>query len=61
MSHTLFEPATPRVQRCELAVPGSSPKMFEKALNSACDYIFLYLEDPVAPDDKPQALINVIQ
>jgi citrate lyase subunit beta/citryl-CoA lyase len=61
MSHTLFEPATPRVQRCELAVPGSSPKMFEKALNSACDYIFLDLEDAVAPDDKPQARINVIQ
>ena len=32
-----------------LAVPGSSPKMFEKALSSAADYIFLDLEDAVSP------------
>ena len=37
MSHTSYENARARVQRSELAVPGSSPKMFEKALKSAAD------------------------
>jgi citrate lyase subunit beta/citryl-CoA lyase len=44
-----------------LAVPGSNPAMFEKALASAADYIFLDLEDAVAPADKEQARVNVIQ
>lgn len=60
MSHTLYETSVPRVQRCELAVPGSNPQMFEKALKSGVDYIFLDLEDAVAPDDKLQARKNVI-
>jgi citrate lyase subunit beta/citryl-CoA lyase len=61
MSHTLYENKTPRVQRCELAVPGSRPEMFEKALKSGADFIFLDLEDAVAPDDKLQARKNIIQ
>ncbi|WP_394807532.1 HpcH/HpaI aldolase/citrate lyase family protein [Nitrosomonas sp.] len=61
MSHTLYETTIQRVQRCELAVPGSSPGMFEKALNSGVDFVFLDLEDAVAPDDKVQARKNVIQ
>jgi len=61
MSHTAYPPARPRVQRSELAVPGSSPKMFEKALESEADYVFLDLEDAVAPDDKEPARANVIQ
>ena len=61
MSHTLYETKIQRVQRCELAVPGSSPGMFEKALNSGVDFVFLDLEDAVAPDDKIQARKNVIQ
>ena len=61
MSHTLYAPNTPRVQRCELAVPGSNPAMFEKALKSGVDFIFLDLEDAVAPDDKLQARKNVIE
>lgn len=61
MSHTLYAPNTPRVQRCELAVPGSNPSMFEKALKSGVDFIFLDLEDAVAPDDKLQARKNVIE
>jgi citrate lyase subunit beta/citryl-CoA lyase len=61
MSHTLYETTVQRVQRCELAVPGSSPGMFEKALNSGVDFVFLDLEDAVAPDDKVQARKNVIQ
>jgi len=61
MSHTAYRPARPRVQRSELAVPGSSPKMFEKALASDADYVFLDLEDAVAPDDKEPARTNIIQ
>ncbi len=61
MSHTLYTANAQRVQRCELAVPGSSPEMFEKALKSGVDFIFLDLEDAVAPDDKIQARKNVIQ
>ncbi|NOT85603.1 MAG: CoA ester lyase [Methylococcaceae bacterium] len=61
MSHTLYEANVQRVQRCELAVPGSNPDMFEKALKSGVDFIFLDLEDAVAPDDKLQARKNVIQ
>ena len=61
MSHTLYEATAQRVQRCELAVPGSNPGMFEKALKSGVDFIFLDLEDAVAPDDKLQARKNVIE
>jgi citrate lyase subunit beta/citryl-CoA lyase len=61
MSHTLYTANIQRVQRCELAVPGSNPDMFEKALRSGVDFIFLDLEDAVAPDDKLQARKNVIQ
>jgi len=60
MSHIIYEPVRQRLQRSELAVPGSSPKMFEKALNSPADYVFLDLEDAVAPDDKVPARKNVI-
>jgi len=61
MSHTLYEANVQRVQRCELAVPGSNPGMFEKAMKSGVDFIFLDLEDAVAPDDKLQARRNVIE
>jgi len=61
MSHTRHEPATPRLQRSTLAVPGSNPGMFAKALEGEADYIFLDLEDAVAPADKEQARKNVIQ
>ena len=61
MSHKYYKPAKSRLQRSELAVPGSSPKMFEKALGSAADYIFLDLEDAVSPNDKISARANVIK
>jgi citrate lyase subunit beta/citryl-CoA lyase len=61
VSHTRYEPARPRLQRSELAVPGSNPAMFEKALTCAADYVFLDLEDAVAPADKEQARLNVIE
>src|SRR5436190_481641 len=60
MSHTRYDPARPRLQRSELAVPGSQPGMFRKALEGEADYVFLDLEDAVAPGDKPQARLNVI-
>jgi len=61
MSHKYYKPARSRLQRSELAVPGSSPQMFEKALNSAADYIFLDLEDAVSPMDKVTARQNIIK
>ena len=61
MSHKFYKPARSRLQRSELAVPGSSPQMFEKALNSAADFIFLDLEDAVSPNDKITARANVIE
>jgi citrate lyase beta subunit len=60
MSHTRYEPARSRLQRSELAVPGSQPGMFRKALEGDADYVFLDLEDAVAPADKVQARLNVI-
>jgi malyl-CoA/(S)-citramalyl-CoA lyase len=60
MSHTRYEPSRSRLQRSELAVPGSQPAMFPKALDGQADYVFLDLEDAVAPGDKEQARRNVI-
>jgi len=60
MSLTRYEPARPRLQRSELAVPGSQPALFPKALESEADYVFLDLEDAVAPADKEQARKNII-
>jgi len=60
MSFTAFEQATPRLNRSELAVPGSMPGLFEKAAKSEADVIFLDLEDAVAPDDKAAARRNVV-
>ena len=61
MSHTLYTANVQRVQRCEFALPGTSPEFFEKALKSGVDVVFLDLEDAVAPDDKLTARKNVIQ
>jgi malyl-CoA/(S)-citramalyl-CoA lyase len=60
MSLTRYEPAHPRLQRSELAVPGSQPALFPKALDSEADYVFLDLEDAVAPADKEQARGHVV-
>jgi len=61
MSFTQHPPRRVRLQRSELAVPGSNPAMFEKALKSAADYVFLDCEDAVAPDDKASARKNIIE
>jgi citrate lyase subunit beta/citryl-CoA lyase len=50
-----------RLQRSFLAVPGSRPDFFEKALRGPADAVFLDLEDGVAPEDKPIARRNVIR
>ena len=52
MSHTLHPLRRQRLQRSELAVPASNPAMIEKAAESAADYVFLDLEDAVAPPEK---------
>ena len=61
MSFKTITQAPARLNRSELAVPGSNPKLFEKAAKSAADVIFLDLEDAVAPDDKAQARKNIIE
>lgn len=61
MSFHMVEQAPGRLNRSELAVPGSQPEMFEKAAKSDADIIFLDLEDAVAPDEKEQARKNVIK
>lgn len=61
MSFTQHAPVRARLQRSELAVPGTNPALFEKAANSNADYIFLDVEDAVVPDDKPQARKNIIE
>jgi malyl-CoA/(S)-citramalyl-CoA lyase len=53
-------PIAARLNRSQLAVPGSSPRFIEKACASAADVVFLDLEDAVAPPDKPAARKAVI-
>ncbi len=60
MSFTIADQCQPRLNRSELAVPGSNPRFLEKAATSKADIVFLDLEDAVAPDDKEQARKNVI-
>jgi malyl-CoA/(S)-citramalyl-CoA lyase len=60
MSFHTIEQAPARLNRSELAVPGSQPQMFEKAALSDADVVFLDLEDAVAPDDKEAARANII-
>ena len=61
MSFHTVRQAPARLNRSELAVPGSQPQMFEKAAQSDVDVIFLDLEDAVAPDEKAQARKNIIK
>ncbi len=61
MSFTIVEQAHARLNRSELAVPGSNYRFIEKAAEADVDVIFLDLEDAVAPDDKAQARTNIIK
>src|SRR5256885_8782684 len=49
MSLTRYEPAHPRLQRSELAVPRSPPALFPKALDREAGYVLLDLRDPASP------------
>jgi len=49
-----------RSRRSNLAVPGSSPKMLDKARGLPADQIFMDLEDSVAPIAKEDARKNVV-
>lgn len=61
MSHTLYPLRRQRLQRSELAVPASNPSMIDKAADGPADYVFLDLEDAVAPPEKDQARRNAVQ
>jgi malyl-CoA/(S)-citramalyl-CoA lyase len=61
MSHTLHPLRKARLQRSELAVPASNPSMIDKAADGPADFVFLDLEDAVAPSEKEQARKNAVQ
>ena len=50
-----------RLNRSELAVPGSRKDFFEKAAKSKADVIFLDLEDSISISQKSIARANVIE
>jgi len=60
MSFTVVEQARQRLNRSELAVPGSRPDFFDKAAKSAADVVFIDLEDSVAPHEKDAARRNAV-
>src|SRR5437764_70606 len=49
-----------RPRRSCLSVPGSSPKMLQKAPTLPADEVFMDLEDSVAPGAKEEARSNII-
>ena len=49
-----------RLRRSELSTPGSSEKMMAKAAASPADFVFLDLEDAVAPAEKVPARARVV-
>jgi len=60
-SFTVAEEATPRLNRCELYVPGTQEKIIPKAAKSVADVVVMYLEDSVASTQKENARKNVIK
>jgi citrate lyase subunit beta/citryl-CoA lyase len=52
--------AAGHARRSCLAVPGSNPKMLDKAQGLDADQVFLDLEDAVAPLAKPGARKNIV-
>ncbi|MBB4211969.1 beta-methylmalyl-CoA/L-malyl-CoA lyase [Rhodothalassium salexigens DSM 2132] len=62
MSFTQAPEKPARLNRSELAVPGSNPRFLEKAAaNNDVDAVFLDLEDAVAIEAKEEARKNVIE
>ena len=57
----LISASRPRLNRSQLAVPGSNRRFLEKATSLPADIIMFDLEDAVAPDEKEQARRNVVQ
>ncbi|SOY68810.1 putative citrate lyase/aldolase [Cupriavidus taiwanensis] len=49
-----------RLRRCQLSVPGSSEKMIAKAAGMGVDFVFLDLEDAVAPSEKRPARRKIV-
>lgn len=49
-----------RLRRCQLAVPGSNVKMMAKAATFGVDHVFLDLEDAVAPGEKVNARLKIV-
>lgn len=49
-----------RLRRSELSTPGSSERMIERAAASDADFVFLDLEDAVAPGEKVLARSKII-
>ena len=52
---------TRRLRRCQLSVPGSSEKMMAKAAAMGVDFVFLDLEDAVAPSEKRPARRKIVE
>ena len=61
MSFTSIEPYHPRLNRTQLAVPGSNRRFIEKARTIPADIIMFDLEDAVPLDEKERARENVIE
>jgi malyl-CoA/(S)-citramalyl-CoA lyase len=49
-----------RIQRSVLAVPATSDHLFEKAARASADFVFLDIEDTVAPESKNEARLKAI-
>ena len=49
-----------RLRRCQLSVPGSSEKMMAKASGLGVDFVFLDLEDAVAPSEKRASRARIV-
>ena len=61
MSHTLHHLRKARLQRSELAVPGSNPTMIDKAAASAADFVFLDIEDGLSSVRHSATLLTLSQ
>lgn len=61
LSFTAVPAPRARLNRSQLAVPGSSRKFIDKARTLGADIIMFDLEDAVAPEEKEQARATVIE
>ncbi len=56
-----MQPRPQRLRRCQLSVPGSSEKMMQKAAALGVDFVFLDLEDAVAPSEKRPSRQRIVR